>query len=87
MRERDTLTAADGSADGVTEPSPRTAAVIRELQDIIDAREALEYELDGLLHTGQSESDEDYIPRPKASNAVCLAYLKFYVPDPLLQNA
>jgi len=78
LRERSALEAADGNRERPSKPSPQLAALERELSDVIESRNTLGSELDDLLGTGQSESDEDYIPNSKAANAVrCPAFLAF----------
>jgi len=47
------------------------ASIERELKQIIEARNTIGRELEDLLSEGQPESDEDYIPPPKATNSVC----------------
>lgn len=70
MRERDVLESADRDRDGGSKPNPRLASVEREINDAIEARDLLGREIDSLVGSGLSDSDEDYISPAKASNTV-----------------
>ena len=72
LRERGAIEAAAESDDGSTKPAARLAAIERELSKIIESRNAIGRELEDLLGAGQPESDEDYVPAPKAAHAVRL---------------
>ncbi|KAJ7206858.1 hypothetical protein GGX14DRAFT_637099 [Mycena pura] len=74
IRERDALEA--GSDSTSSKPPPRLASIERELRQIIEARNTIGRELEDLLSEGQPESDEDYIPPPKAANTMRSHYPK-----------